>query len=386
MEVSVIMPCLNEEKTIGICIKKAFDYFKDEGIDGEVIVVDNGSTDNSANIASSLDAKVVYQPVKGYGSAYLMGLEKANGEYIIMADADNTYDLQEIGRFLAYLRQGYEFCIGSRFKGKILEGAMPWSHQYIGNPILTWILNLFFGAKISDAHCGMRAVTKEAYKKMDLKTIGMEFASEMVIKALKTKLKIKEIPITYHPRQGESKLDSFRDGWRHLRFMLLYSPTYLFLIPGMTMFFIGLVFLLILLPGPLKIGNLYFGAHYMVLGSLLAILGFQIINLGLYAKSYSLTEHFEESDRFIEWFFGYFNLERGLIVGTLVTLFGLGINIYILVRWILSNFGPLSEVQTGLVALTFMVIGIQIIFSSFFLSILGIKRRNIHAPLGHKEE
>jgi hypothetical protein len=252
---------------------------------------------------------------------------------------------------------------------------MPWLHRYVGNPILTWLLNLFFHAKISDAHCGMRAITKEAYKKLQLKTIGMEFASEMVIKALQSKLKIKEIPITYHPREGESKLNSFKDGWRHLRFMLLYSPTYLFLIPGMIMLVIGLVFLLVLLPGPITIGKLYFDIHYMVLGSLLAILGFQTLNLGLYAKGYSLTEHFEESDRFIEWFFKHFNLEKGLIIGGIVTLLGLGINIYILTRWIMTNFGQLSEVRTGLVALTFMVIGIQIIFSSFFLSILGIKRK-----------
>ncbi|MEW6609793.1 MAG: glycosyltransferase family 2 protein [bacterium] len=375
MDVSVIMPCLNEKDTIGICIKKALKSFKDEGVEGEVIVVDNGSTDNSDNIAKSLGAKVVYQPIKGYGSAYLTGLEEANGKYIIMADADNTYNLQEIGKFLIPLIEGYEFCIGSRFKGKILTGAMPWLHRYIGNPILTGILNLFFHGKISDAHCGMRAVTKEAYKKMNLKTIGMEFASEMVIKALKLKLKIKELPITYHPREGESKLASFKDGWRHLRFMLLYSPTYLFLIPGIILFFIGLVFLLVLLPGPLIIGNLHFDIHYMVLGSLLAILGFQIVNLGLYAKSYSLTEHFEESDRFIEWFSQHFNLERGLVIGGLLTLSGLGINVYILIRWIVGNFGPLSEVRTGLVALTFIVIGIQTIFSSFFLSILGIRKK-----------
>jgi len=375
MEVSVVMPCLNEEKTIGICIKKAFATFRDEGIDGEVIVVDNGSTDNSAQIARDSGAKVVYQPIRGYGSAYLHGLEEAKGKYIIMADADNTYDLQEIGKFLIPLRQGYEFCLGSRFRGKILPGAMPWLHRYIGNPLLTWILNLFFHAKISDVHCGMRAISKEALKKMNLKTLGMEFASEMVIKGLELKLKIKEIPITYHQREGESKLASFQDGWRHLRFMLLYSPTYLFLIPGMIMFFIGLVFLLVLLPGPIRIGNLYFDIHYMVLGSLLVIMGFQIINLGLYAKSYSLTAHFEENDRFIKWFLRHFNLERGLIIGAVVTLVGLGINVYILIRWILGNFGPLSEVRTGLVALTFIVIGIQIIFSSFFLSILGIKKR-----------
>jgi len=375
MEVSVIMPCLNEEKTIEKCIQKVFATFRKEGIDGEVIVVDNGSTDNSAHIARSRGAKVVYQPVRGYGSAYLRGLEEAKGEYIIMADADNTYDLQEIGKFLIPLRQGYEFCIGSRFRGKILNGAMPWLHRYIGNPLLTWMLNLFFHAKISDVHCGMRAISKEALKKMNLKTLGMEFASEMVIKGLKMKLKMKEIPITYYPREGKSKLASFRDGWRHLRFMLLYSPTYLFLLPGMIMFFIGLVLLLVLLPGPIRIGNLYFDIHYLVLGSLLALLGFQIINLGLYAKSYSLSEHFEENDSFIEWFLQHFNLERGLIIGAVVTLIGLGINVYILMRWILSNFGPLSEVRTGIAALTFIVIGIQIIFSSFFLSFLGIKKR-----------
>lgn len=220
VEVSVVMPCLNEAETIGLCVQKSLQALKQNNLCGEVIVADNGSTDNSANIAQKLGAKVVHQPKRGYGSAYLTGFAAAKGKYIVMGDSDNTYDFSQLSNFLQPLRQGYDLVIGSRLKGQILEGAMPWLHRYIGNPILTGILNLLFQAGVSDAHCGMRAFTREAYDKMQLRTTGMEFASEMVIKAAKAKLNIAEIPITYYSRKGQSKLRSFRDGWRHLRCMV----------------------------------------------------------------------------------------------------------------------------------------------------------------------
>jgi glycosyltransferase involved in cell wall biosynthesis len=374
-EVSIVMPCLNEEASIGVCIEKARTACEKFGIDAEIVVSDNGSTDKSVEIAQSLGARVVHQPEKGYGNAYMKGFAEARGKCIVMGDSDNTYDFSEIDRFLEPLRNGYDLVMGSRFKGQILPGAMPWLHQYIGNPILTGILNLFFRAGISDAHCGMRAFTKEAYERMHLQTTGMEFASEMVINASKAGLKIAEVPITYHPREGESKLNSFQDGWRHLRFMLLYSPDWLFMIPGTVLFVLGLLLLVGLFAGPVTIGKAYFGAHYVVLGSLLAILGFQIVNLGVFAKVYALTEHFETGDHLVERLWQVFNLERGSLLGILVFLIGLIVNLVILAEWINSGFGALSRLHESIMAITLMVIGSQIVFSSFFLSILVIRRK-----------
>ena len=255
IEVSVVMPCLNEEETIGACIEKAQNTLNELGIQGEIVIADNGSTDTSVEIAERLGARVVHQPLQGYGAAYLAGIAAAAGQYIIMGDSDDTYDFTDLERFITPLRNGYDFVIGNRLKGKILRGAMPPLHRYIGNPVLTGILNLLFRSGISDAHCGMRSFTQEAYQQMELRTTGMEFASEMIIKAIKADLKIEEIPITYYPREGESKLNSFRDGWRHLRFMLMLSPTYLFLIPGILLFLLGLVGTFALLPGPLQIDS-----------------------------------------------------------------------------------------------------------------------------------
>lgn len=225
IEVSVVMPCLNEEETLGTCIEKAQNTLKSLNIQGEVVVADNGSTDTSIEIAERLGARVVHQSTRGYGAAYLAGFAAAQGQYIIMGDSDDTYDFTDLERFITPLQDGYDFVIGNRFKGKILPGAMPWANRYIGNPILSGMLRVFFGTYISDSHCGMRAFTIDAYKRMDLKTTGMEFASEMVIKAVQTELKILEIPITYHPRGGESKLNAVRDAWRHIRFMLKHKLT-----------------------------------------------------------------------------------------------------------------------------------------------------------------
>lgn len=377
IEVSVVMPCLNEEETIGKCIEKCSRVFKEKGIRGEVVVSDNGSTDRSIDIARSLGARVVHQPEKGYGNAYRKGIEEANGRYIVMGDSDDTYDFSEIDKFIRPLRDGYDFVIGSRFKGTILPGAMPWPNRYIGNPILSGMLKLFFHTDISDSHCGLRSFTKEAYKKMNLKTSGMEFASEMVINSLRAKLKTLEIPITYHARLGESKLNSFRDAWRHIRFMLLYSPSYLFLLPGMFMLAIGLLTQIGIITGSLKMFGHVFDAHFMVLGSILSILGFQIVNLGLYAKTYSFSEHFEEleENKLVGNFYRHFRLEQGIILGLIMFLVGFGIDLSILIKWIRSDFGPLYEMKMALFSLTLIVLGIQTIFSSFFLSMLVIERK-----------
>lgn len=374
-EVSVVMPCLNEEATIGACIEKCKKVFRDRNISGEIVVSDNGSTDKSVEIANRLGARVVHQPHKGYGNAYRKGIESALGRYIVMGDSDDTYDFSEIEEFIGLLRQGNDFVIGSRFKGKILPGAMPWANRYIGNPILSGMLRLLFKTQVSDSHCGLRSFTKEAYRKMDLKTGGMEFASEMVVKALKAKLKIKEVAITYHPRLGESKLAIFRDAWRHIRFMLLYSPDYLFLGPGLFLMAFGFILQFGILFGAIKILGHTFDAHFMVLASLFSILGFEIANLGIYAKTYSFTEEFEEEGGFFKKFYKRFHLEHGLLAGSLIFMTGFIIDLYILVKWIMGGFGPLTEMKLAILSLTFMAIGAQIIFSSFFLSMLLIEKK-----------
>lgn len=375
--ISIVMPCLNEEDTIGKCVSKALEGIKRTGLPGEVIVADNGSEDHSIEIAESLGARVIHQPKRGYGNAYLAGFAAARGEYIVMGDSDDTYDFTEIGALIKPLQDGAEYVMGSRFAGKILPGAMPWLHQYIGNPVLTKILNVMFGLKASDCHTGFRAFTREAYQKMRLRTTGMEFASEMVINAAKARLKVAEVPIIYYPREGESKLRSFRDGWRHLRFMLMYSPDHLFLIPGGLLFLVGLAGMIALLPGPIYIGTHQFSFHFMFLAALLLLLGFQILMTGFYAKAYAYTHRFAPDDRMIQLFYRYFSLEKWILVGLVVFAVGLGFDVFVLVTWINHGFKHLFEVRPAIFALTLMVIGGQLVFSSFLLSILNINTKGV---------
>jgi glycosyltransferase involved in cell wall biosynthesis len=370
--VSVVMPCLNEEETLGTCIQKAQNTLEALGIQGEVVVADNGSTDASVAIAERFGARVVHQPLRGYGAAYLAGIAAAEGQYIVMGDSDDTYDFTDMERFITPLRDGCDFVIGNRLKGEILPGAMPKLHRYLGNPVLTGLLNLLFRSGVSDAHCGMRSFTREAYQQMELQTTGMEFASEMVIKAIKTDLKIKEIPITYYPRKGESKLNSFRDGWRHLRFMLMLSPTYLFLIPGILLFLLGLIGTVALLPGPLQIGSRAYDIHVMVLACLLCLLGYQVLLLGLSARSLSVTRGFSSSDLLIQCVYRHFTLEKGLLLGRVIFAVGFLIDGWIAYGWVKSGFGELQKVRPALFALLLMILGTQTIFSAFFVSMLGI--------------
>ena len=370
--ISVVMPCLNEERTIGTCVEKALEGIRRTGLPGEVVVSDNGSTDRSVEIATELGARVVHQPERGYGNAYRKGFESARGKYIVMGDSDDTYDFTEIAQLIEKLREGNEYVLGSRFKGKILPGAMPWLNRYIGNPVLTWMLNFLFGLKSSDAHSGLRAFTRDAYKRMRLQTTGMEFASEMVINAARAKLKVAEVPITYYPRESESKLRRFRDGWRHVRFMLLYSPDHLFLIPGTLLFLIGLAGMFWLLGGPQVVSGHFVDYHFMFVASFLMIGGFQVLLTGFSAKAYAFTHRFAPDDRMIQIFYRYFSLEEWLVGGAVIFLIGLGIDSAIFATWVQHHFRDLFAVREAVLALTLMVIGLQVVFSSFLLSILNI--------------
>jgi len=369
------MPCLNEEETLGICIEKAKATLEALGIDGEVVVADNGSTDRSVEIAESLGARVVHQPLKGYGNAYLAGFAAAEGRYFIMGDSDDSYDWTDIGRFVEPLRAGADMVMGTRLKGKIEPGAMPFLHRYLGNPVLTGILNLLFRTGISDAHCGMRSFTREAYARMHLRTSGMEFASEMVINASKAKLEIAEIPITLRKdaRTKAPHLRTWRDGWRHLRFMLLYSPTGLFLVPGLILLGLGVALQAILYPGPLHIAGREIDVHTMILGSLLSILGVQVITTGLFAKVYSYERHFDRRDPLLRTLARRFNLERGLVLGLVLFLVGFAVDLGVALTWVHSGFGPLHALRQAIVGSTLMAVGGQVIFSSFFLSMLSVQ-------------
>jgi glycosyltransferase involved in cell wall biosynthesis len=377
-DISIVLPCLNEEEAIGGCIDTIQAIISAQKLNAEIVVVDNASTDRSAAIAREHGARVVSQPTRGYGNAYLKGFAEAQGEYIVMADADNTYDFNEITSFIQPLREGYDLVMGNRFAGRMAKGAMTWSHRYIGNPILSGMLNFFFHTGIRDAHCGMRAFTKTAYQRMRLRTGGMEFASEMVINASKAGLKITERPIAYHPRIGDSKLHTLRDGWRHLRFMLLYSPTHLFLLPGMLMMLVGFVALSLLLPGPFPLFGHRWDVHAMVLACLITLLGYEIVTLGLFARFYSLTEHLDgERDRLLQRLNRLFTLERGLAVGALITAVGIAIDGFVFTQWLAVQLGPLNEVRPAIYATTLIAIGVQTMFGAFFLSLLQLRKGHV---------
>ncbi len=383
IEVSVVLPCLNEAETVATCVRTALDTLRRLRIRGEVVVVDNGSEDGSPEIARAAGARVILEPKRGYGNALRRGAEEARGRLIVMADADDSYDLSELGRFVDQLRAGADLVMGSRLRGRIEPGAMPWLNQRIGNPLLSGILNLFFKGRVSDAHCGMRALTRDAYRRMKASAPGMEFASEMVIKASLARMRIVDIPITLR-RDGRAAhgphLRPWRDGWRHLRFMLLHSPTWLFLVPGAIFMLIGMVPLIALGWGPISIGRLNFDYHYMLLGSLLTILGFQVVMTGLFAKAYSHGARLYASDPMLETLQRHFNLERGIALGAALFVAGFALDARILVRWLESGMGALNAIRPATQASTLMIIGAQTIFSSFFLSLLWLVRpdRNEH--------
>jgi len=370
-EVSVVIPSMNEEDTIGICIEKINRVFREHGINGEIIVADN-STDRTPEIAKSLGAKVVVPDKKGYGYAYLYGLRYAKGKYIVIGDADDTYDFLEMPKLLEPLYSGKaDFVLGSRFKGEILRGAMPWLHRYIGNPILTFLLNLFFKTGVSDSHSGFRAFTREAFEKMELRCHGMEFASEMIIEAARKGLRIVEVPIKYYPRRGDSKLKSFSDGWRHLKFMLMQTPKYLYYIPGFILFLTGFTVVVLMSFTRVRIGSITLGIHSMVAASFMAIVGYQIIFLGLFSSAYGRRKGIIGYDR-ITWFIvNNVPLERGILSGAFAFSLGLVYTLFMLDKWISSGMKDLPMLSQDIFAFTLMIIGLQTVFFSFFLSMIG---------------
>ena len=371
-EVSVVIPTKNEEASIGICIEKIQRVFTTHHIDGEIVVADN-STDRTPDIAKRLGARVVVPDEHGYGNAYRFGFEQASGDCIVMGDGDNTYDFTDIPGLLEPLKRGEaDLVMGSRFKGEIKKGAMPWHHQYIGNPFLTWIFNRAHGSNISDTHSGFRAFTRGAYEKIrtDLKTTGMEFASEMLEVSIMKNLRIAEVPITYYPRVGESTLHSFSDGWRHLKHILLRAPTLLFLIPGFILFMLGML-LVFLIWNPFNLWATWLGIHSMIAGCLLAIVGYQIIFLGLFAKIYSARHGLKRRDRITEFISKQLTLARGTTAGLAMFLAGFAYTLHLLLNWIGSGYADLPVVDQDIAGLTLLVIGLETVFYSFFLSVIG---------------
>ena len=370
MDVSVVIPTMNEEATIGECIRKAKKLFRKMKVEGEVIIADN-SSDGTARIAGEMGAKII--PNKpGYGNAYLAGFEAAKGKYIAMVDGDGTYDIMEIEELLKPLMRGEaDFVIGSRFRGEIKESAMSFLHRRVGNPFFNWFLSKIYGINVSDSHCGMRAFTRDAYKKMNLKSEGMEFASEMVIKAHNQALRIKEVPINYYSRRGsKSKIKSFDDGWRHMRFMVLSSPPAIFVYPGTFLMVVGFLLLLILLGGPAVLLGLPLYIHPMIFGSMFTIVGFQLYSLGLFSAIY--RRRINANGKGESFFAGNLKLETGLLVGMLALIVGLAIALMIVYRWIVSGFGPLGYEREAIVSSTLVALGVQVAFTSLFSSILAM--------------
>lgn len=374
------MPCLNEAKTLEVCIRRALDTLQAHGIRGEVVIGDNGSTDGSQAIARALGARVVDVPTRGYGAALLGAFAAARGKYVIMGDSDASYDFGEIPAFLEKLRAGYALVMGNRFLGGIKPGAMPWKNRHIGNPVLSGIGRLFFRIPVGDFHCGLRAFDRAAIDKLDLRSTGMELASEMVVKAQLHGLKLTEVPATLSPdgRDRPPHLRPWRDGWRHLRFLLLYSPRWLFLYPGAALMIIGAIIHALLLPGPMKIGAATLDIHTLLYGGAMILVGAQGVFFAVLSKIFAITEGLLPEPTGYQRFFQRVQMEHGVIFGVIVALLGLAGSLVAVTYWGKRDFGPTNpELAMRIVvpSVVLLALGAQTIFSSFFLSLLGMKRR-----------
>lgn len=384
-EVSVVMPCLNEAESVGECVRQALAGLRDAGAEGEVIVADNGSEDGSQEIARGLGARVVDVPRKGYGAALTGGFEAARGEFVVMGDADASYDFASLRPFLERLRAGDDLVMGNRFKGGIADGAMPFLNRHLGNPVLSFIGRLFFGSKIGDFHCGLRAFRRDMLPKLRLQSEGMEFASEMVVKATLGGLKISEVPTTLSPalRSRPPHLRPWRDGWRHLRFLLLFSPRWLFFYPGLALMLVGLALMIALLPGELDAFGTGFDVHTMVYASALVIVGYQAILFAGFARIYAMTAGFLPGKRWIEDLAERISLEAGVLTGLVLVLASLAMSAIALLDWGGSGFQELEYRDTMrlvIPASTMLVLGVQTVLASFFVSILGIERSPSPGP------
>ena len=385
MELSVVMPCLNEAETVETCVRKAIGFFEEHGVDGEVVIADNGSTDGSQQLARDAGARVVPVTDKGYGNALMGGIRAARGTYVMMGDADDSYDFTALAPFLEELRGGADLVMGNRFRGGIAEGAMPPLHRYLGNPVLSFVGRLFFRSKIGDFHCGLRGFRRESILRLGLQTGGMEFASEMVVRSTLAKYDIREVPTTLSPdgRTRAPHLSTWRDGWRHLRFLMLYSPRWLFLIPGMVLMTLGLVAGVALSAGPIRVGDIAFDVDTLVGASAMLVIGFQAVLFALLTKVYAMEEGFLPHDRRVQRIIDSWSLERGLVVGGLLALAGVVGLVASLFHWQVHSFGqldPRDSLRIVVPAATAMLMSFQMIFASLFVSILAIRRRS-HPPV-----
>jgi glycosyltransferase involved in cell wall biosynthesis len=380
IELSIVMPCLNERETLAVCVRKAMASLESANIRGEVIVADNGSTDGSQEIAEQEGARVVHVQEKGYGNALKGGILAARGEYVLMADSDDSYEFAHAPRFVSSLRAGSDLVMGNRFRGGISPKAMPFLHRYLGNPVLSAVGRLFFHAPVGDFHCGIRAMRKDSFLRMDIRSTGMEFASEMVVKATLLQMKVSEVPTTLNPdgRNRAPHLRTWRDGWRHLRFLLMYSPRWLFLYPGILLMVVGLAASALLLPGRFVFRGVGFDVHTLLYAFVAVLLGFQLVAFATFTKVFAITEGLLPEDPRMQRMFRWITLETGLVVGTVLVLLGLGGSVFAVSGWARQSFGALNTERTLRIvmpAVFALTIGVQIIFSSFFLSILGLRRR-----------
>jgi glycosyltransferase involved in cell wall biosynthesis len=381
-ELSVVIPCLNEAETIEIVLREAAAALKSSGISGEIVVGDNGSTDGSQEIATRNGARVIAVPTRGYGSALMGAIEASRGKYIIMGDADASYDFGTLAAFTAKLRSGADLVMGCRLPsggGTVMPGAMPFLHRWWGNPMFSWMVRTWFKAPIHDVHCGLRAFTRSLYDKLGLRCTGMEFASEMVIKTALASVNIAEVPITLRPDQRKTRgahLRTFRDGWRHLRFYLMYSPRWLFLLPGALLLLLGAIGYGLALPAT-RIGGAEFDVNALLFASLFVVLGYQSILFAILTKSFAVAEGLLPTTPSVKRFFDVFNLERGLVAGAAITLLGVGLLVAVLWRWWAADFGPLdyrATLRLSIPGVMLASLGAQTILSSFFASILGLRR------------